>query len=295
MSNTPQNKSLYLPITENDKKWGIVCTTAGYQFVPPHTQYPIGAHPDLYNSIKKGRTLDEYQMVYITKGSGTFRSTHCKRTKISAGTVILLFPGEWHTYEPNPETGWDEFWVGFQGANITRRVEEGFFTPHKPIFNIGYSAGIESCYQEIIREAESEHTGFQVLLSSIVLHILGSIVFKVNNLQYGNAHLVDKIKEARSIMRNNLSSNPSSEEIADQLNLGYTWFRRAFKEYVGISPNQYQLLLKFNRAKELLTTTSDNISEIAYQLGFENVSQFSSFFSKREGISARDYRQKHNP
>ena len=42
--------------------------------------------------------------------------------------MILLFPGEWHSYYPDRETGWDEYWVGFRGIHIDKRVEKKFFT-----------------------------------------------------------------------------------------------------------------------------------------------------------------------
>ena len=45
--------------------------------------------------------------------------------------------------------------------------------------------------------------------------------------------------------------------------------------------------------RELLTTTDRTVSEIAAELGFENVSQFSAFFRQREKITATQYRSKY--
>ena len=65
-------------------------------------------------------------------------------------------------------------------------------------------------------------------------------------------------------MKENIEDPLSPEEIAARLGLGYSWFRRMFKEYTGVSPAQYQLQQKLLRAKELLTSTPLTISEIAY-------------------------------
>ena len=66
---------------------------------------PLSRHPEKYNfKPQTGRILNEYQLVYITKGSGYFSSQSCKSQKINAGTMILLFPGEWHSYYPDRET-----------------------------------------------------------------------------------------------------------------------------------------------------------------------------------------------
>ena len=68
---------------------------------------------------------------------------------------------------------------------------------------------------------------------------------------------------------------------------------RDSRAYVGIAPAQYQLQLRHNKARELLTTTDRTVSEIAAELGFENVSQFSAFFRQREKITATQYRSKY--
>ena len=99
----------------NTDKWGILCTTVGYQIVAPRCHYPLSIHPDNYNFKRYGRILHEYQFVYIVAGSGYFTSDSCATTKVSAGTIIMLFPGERHTYRPDANTGWTEYWVGFKG------------------------------------------------------------------------------------------------------------------------------------------------------------------------------------
>ena len=93
-------------------------------------------------------------------------------------------------------------------------------------------------------------------------------------------------------MKENINGSIALETIAAELGLGYTWFRRAFKEYTGISPAQYQLQMKQNRAKELLTNSNLNISEIAYELGFDSASHFCTFFKSREKFTPTEYREK---
>lgn len=283
----------YLAISARDEEWGIVVTTVGYQFIPPKGIYPSSKHPDSYNfKPQTGRILNEYQLVYITKGSGYFSSQSCKKQKIKAGTMILLFPGEWHSYYPDNETGWDEFWVGFRGMHIDRRVEKRFFTREEPLLHIGLSATIVELYHDILKYASQEKTGYQEMISSIVLHILGTVYYKQRNNSFTNTYVIDKINEARILMKENVENPMSAEEIASHLGLGYSWFRRMFKEYTGVSPAQYQLQQKLLRAKELLTSSSLNISEIAYSLKFENAGQFSTFFKKREGVTPSEFRER---
>lgn len=294
MVNLKKNDCLrYLTISATDEDWGIVVTTIGYQFIPPMGQYPLSPHPDNYNfKPQSGRILNEYQLVYITKGSGYFSSQSCKLQRVKAGTMILLFPGEWHSYYPDKEEGWDEYWVGFRGVNIDKRVEKRFFTKEEPLHQIGLSATLVGLYEDILKFAEQERSGYQQMISGIVLHILGSVHYKEKNNSFTNTYIIDKINEARILMKENLEHPLSPEEIAEKLGLGYSWFRRMFKEYTGVSPAQYQLQQRLLRAKELLTSTSKNISEIAYELNFENSGQFATFFKKKEGVTPSEFRER---
>jgi len=290
----PQEDLLrYLTISASDEEWGIVVSTVGYQFIPPKSKYPLSPHPADYDFLPQtGRILNEYQLVYITKGSGYFSSQSCKPQKIQAGTMILLFPGEWHSYYPDKETGWDEYWVGFRGMHIDRRVEKRFFCKEEPLYHIGLSATIVGLYNDIMKFASEERSGYQQMISSIVLQILGSVYYKNRNKSFTNTYVVDKINEARILMKEHIENPLSAEEVASRLGLGYSWFRRMFKEYTGVSPAQYQLQQRLLRAKELLTSSSLNISEIAYTLKFENAGQFSTFFKKKEGLTPSEFRER---
>lgn len=289
-----KNKLFYLSVGGNDEDWGIVVTTVGYQSILPQTHYPPVQHPDTHLfTPEKGRIIHEYQLVYITNGSGWFSSQHLKKKqRITAGMMILLFPGEWHSYAPDPKTGWNEYWVGFRGLHIDNRVKKGFFSPKDPLHHIGLNSSIFSLYEDIMRIAQEEKNSYQQMISSIVLSILGTVYYKSKNEQYTNSYIVDKINEARNIIKKNTENAVSQEEIAQKLGLGYSWYRRMFKEYTGVSPAQYHLQQKLMKAKELLTTTNKNISEIAYSLHFENVCQFSTFFKKKEGITPSDFRKR---
>ena len=294
MANQKKDLLKYLTINELDEKWGIVVTTAGYQFIPPQTPYPLSVHPEHYAfKPQTGRILNEYQLVYITKGNGYFSSQSCPKKRIKAGTMILLFPGEWHSYHPDIDTGWDEYWVGFRGPHIDKRVENGFFSCKEPLHHIGISSGIVSLYEEILRIAAEEKFGYQQMASSIVLHILGSMYYKEKNNSFTDRYVIDKINEARILMRD-FENMKTAEEIAREIGVGYSWFRRVFKEYTRVSPAQYQLQLRLLRAKELLTSSNMNISEIAYALKFENIGQFSTFFKHKEGITPSEFRERNH-
>ena len=291
MSEYNSNSLKYLTIGSNDEAWGLVATTVGKQSIAPHSNYPAMQHPTAYNFRRtNGRTLEEYQLIYITEGSGFFESQSVPRQRVVAGTVILLFPNEWHNYAPDEQSGWSEFWVGFKGVLADNLLSKGFISLREPLINIGPSNSLMALYRDAIRLAEKEAMSCQQLISGIVFHMLGHILYKQKNRTVGANYAEDIINEARQIMRESAHHALRAEDIAKSLGVGYSWFRQNFKRLTGSSPVQYISRLLMSRAKELLVTESCSIAEVAYMLGFENAGQFSTSFRKMECITPRQFR-----
>ena len=171
-------------------------------------------------------------------------------------------------------------------------MEKRFFSREEPIHHIGVSSTILNLYEDILRFAGEERSGYQQMISSIVLHILGVIYYKEKNNAFSDTYVVEKINQARLLMKEHVENPLRAEDIAMRLGLSYSWFRRMFKEYTGSSPAQYQAQQRLLRAKELLTTSQLSISEIAYALQFENAGQFSTFFRRRENVTPSEFRER---
>ena len=145
--------------------WGLTVSTVGYQHIAPGEAYPPKGHPQAYSfQAGRGRVLDEYQFVYISRGRGVFESKSLGQATVGEGDLFLLFPGEWHSYRPDETTGWDEYWIGFKGLNIDSRVSNGFFLPREPIFHVGLSEDIVQLYRNAIAIASEQSIGFQQML-----------------------------------------------------------------------------------------------------------------------------------
>lgn len=287
----------YLSLQPFDEKWGIVCTTIGFQEAKPHCPYPIQSHPKHYSFTTNGRVLDEYQLVYIIVGRGYFQSESSRGlVKVEPGTIIMLFPGERHLYYPDSEVGWQEFWVGFRGGadEMLDRTLAAFFSPTEPIFRIGVWENLVELYDRIIDYSKMDAIGVQQVIGGIIYHILGRLYYeKTSNMHRANKS-VEKINRAQILLRNNLSAHFSPVDIANQLNMSYSSLRMKFKAVTGVSMSHYQQQLKLSLAKKQLTSSTKNISEIAYETGFESVSRFCVFFRKQMGITASEFRAKNS-
>ena len=293
MNNNGLNSNINYPVTsEEDELWGLTVTTVGYQKIAENESYPPRDHPlGYYFNVDKGRILNEYQLLYITDGNGVFTYGNSKQSCfITEGKMFFLMPGVWHTYKPLENSGWNEYWIGFKGKIIQNIVDEGFFINRAPVFNIGLNERIIDLYLKAIEIANEERAGFQQALSGIVMHILGLMYYRDKTRDFEDVDLINKIDKAKVIMRESVYKNLTAEDISKQLNISYSGFRRAFKEYTGSSPTRYMLELKLNEAKLLLSTTNQPVKEISYVLNFENPDYFPIFFKKRTGLTPVEYR-----
>ena len=287
-------KSKDLLANERDALWGLTVSTVGYEDIARGESYPTKGHADgYYFNIEKGRILNEYQLLYNPEGEGEFESTHCPKTQLKPGDMFLLFPGEWHTYHPNPRTGWKSNWIGFKGKNMDDRVKAGFLSPEKPIYHVGYSAVIETLYKRAFEAAMEEAAYAQQMMAGLVNHLIGIMYSLERNIELNkNQQQVDMVSKARLRIRESLESDVTIQTIAEELGVSYSNFRKLFKEYTGLSPATYQQELRLLRAKELLTTTELSIKEIAYRLNFESPDYFSAKFKAKMGFKPSEIKMK---
>src|SRR5262245_165789 len=127
----------YFPVSRPDRDWGLFVTTIGEFRAPPNVSYPPSGHPEGYAfEWRDGRTLDVFTLVYISDGRGEFESRPRFSATIESGQVMLLFPGVWHRYRPDPELGWREHWIGFDGQIARSWLKHKFFSAKSPVLKI---------------------------------------------------------------------------------------------------------------------------------------------------------------
>lgn len=282
----------YLIVNERDKAFGLTVNTVGFQPIAPNTLYPSTDHPkSYYFNPQKGRILSEYQFVYISKGKGIFASESTKKVNVRKGQMLILFPGQWHSYRPLAETGWNEYYIGFEGDVIDKLVANGFISTQNQVLDVGTNEELMNLFSTAIKIAKEDKKSAQQYLSGIVFHILGMILSLSQNRNYDARDSTQVIERAKIIMRENLHKDIDVKGIASNLGKSYSWFRKFFKEYTGYAPAQYFQELKLRKAKELLTETNLPIKEIAYELNFSSIEYFLSFFKKRAKITPSEYRK----
>ncbi|WP_432734584.1 helix-turn-helix transcriptional regulator [Maridesulfovibrio sp. FT414] len=86
-----------------------------------------------------------------------------------------------------------------------------------------------------------------------------------------------------------LGSNLTLEDLSHEIGMSKFYFSRLFKEETGVSPYQFYLSRRLDKARHLLDEGRKSITEIAHQLNFSDQSHFSRVFRKKYGINPKAY------
>lgn len=281
----------YLNIGSIEERWGFYVTTVGYSKIDPNQNYPNEEHPPNHTlTWNKGRILNDYYMIFISKGEGIFESALTMPSQIKAGTCFFLYPDVWHRYKPNVKSGWEEYWIGFNGYYANQLMNQGFFNSQNPFIHVGLNNELLVLFRKLIETVRNGYTSYPQFIAGTTLQILGLVNAVSLHQEYDNDPLGKLIQKAKFLLQESLEETVDMEKLAREIPMGYSSFRKVFKRITGESPNQYHLNLRLNRAKDLLTTTALNINEVAYQTGFESVFYFSKLFKKKNGVSPKFYR-----
>ena len=281
----------YVNPGQEDKDWGLFLNCVGKACINPGVIYPPSTHPSgYYFSYENGRTLNEYQINYITGGEGVYENQGGK-FKISPGSLIFTRPGEWHRYRPKKSTGWVEHYVGFTGYIAHQMFGRPWFTQKNSIVEVGHREEILDTYYKIFDYALEEKPGYQQVVAGMIMKMLGFIVSFDKQKDFSGKRVEKIIQNACFTIRENVESDINFQSFAEENNIGYSYFRKMFKKYTGVPPVQYHLDLKILRAKEMLLYTDKSIKEISYDLGFQSIYYFSRIFKSKLGVSPSEIRK----
>ena len=206
--------------------------------------------------------------------------------------MLILFPGIWHRYSPDRKTGWVEHWIECRGKAFDRARAAKLLRPERPIIRLGLLPELLQCFEHCHTLAQRPSAQSQAMLSTLGLHML-SILQAAHHLQRSFRRPIDeKIQKAQLTIARRYHETILVEELAQELKVGYSYFRQVFKARTGLSPKQYQLQIRLHKAQDLLANTSRSVSEIAEILGFNTAFHLSTQFKNHVGLAPLTWRKR---
>src|ERR1700682_825853 len=119
--------------------------------------------------------------------------------------------------------------------------------------------------------------------------------FSIPRRQARSDRLMDRrIRRVTSVLDQQYKDPPSIEQLAGAVGLSASRLSHLFRNETGTSIQGYVLERRLVMAAMLIAQTDEQISQIAYRVGFGDVSNFNHSFKRRFGMSPREYRARHD-
>ena len=103
-----------------------------------------------------------------------------------------------------------------------------------------------------------------------------------------------RIRKVATALDQQYRDPPTIEQLADEIGLSASRLAHLFREEIGKSVQSYILERRLVMAAMLIVQTHERISQIAYSVGFGDVSNFNHAFKRRFEMSPRQYRKSHD-
>ncbi len=254
----------------------------------------IGFFPCVkYHYIQKDKGCDYAMLVYCTDGQGWYRVNGNTYT-VQANEYIIIPPDTPYAFGAENDNPWTIYWLHFQGSLAPnflpsypnpKRIQpeehsrlEDRIRLFEEIYNC-FSMGYSKEYM-----AYASLCLYQFLASFIYLEPYRSI----NRVPGKESSFTSKVIH---YMEENIRQNLTLEQLATYFKYSPSHFSLLFRKETGVSPINYFIRLKMQKACQYIELTDLKISDISTRLGFDEPAYFSRLFTKIMGLSPSEYRK----
>lgn len=250
---------------------------------------PIFGHLPVEEAEKYGLTHRKtyYFILFMLEGF-TSHSVDLQQFEISDNELLFILPHQIHKLPAN-NRGKNYFKIGFDENCLSFLPKQYpfFINPlnqQKIQFNPSAAARLKSIF-EILAELLSDTDAD----AELILAHLNSLLTEINAAYFSGTKIqidgkLSKYISFKQYVENNLSDQPSIQNIAEHLSLNTNSLYNLVKQYSGISPKEFitnRIILEAKR--RLYYSEIPSIKELAYELGFNDPEYFSRLFKKETG------------
>lgn len=261
---------------ESKKIQDLEVINIGYEDCPPGYGY--------------GPTLRPYHLIhFVTEGCGKLEIGQ-EEYSVHAGDAFFIPAEQVAYYEGSVSHPWTYSWIGFTGTrskNIARLLMKSSKEQY-----VLHGLEIDKYRQVIQKGAEIEEVSVAShYLANSVLYQVAALLYRELQKKENGEDSFTLADEVKSYLDSKYTEDLQMQEVAGAFHIHPNYMSQIFRDKYGISPKQYLMGMKLDKAKDMLITTDLPVLLIAASLGFADQLSFSRTFKGRVGISPTGYRR----
>lgn len=228
------------------------------------------------------------ELFYILRGKGKFQVGNTLFS-IKENDLIIVNSGIPHTESSDLTEPLEYIALGIDNLELQTPDNTGY-----SIHNFShYREELDTYLKALLREVRVQEDNYENICHNLFEILLMHIMRRTKE-DFAASTSKKATKECRFIeqyLKDHFKEDITLQDLSDLTFLNKYYLVHAFKNYKGMSPINYLILVRINEAKRLLETTNYSIAKIATLTGFSSQSYFSQTFRKMTDQTPKDYRK----
>lgn len=253
---------------------------------------PVGLDMEcLYHA--KRRIPRHYGIQYNHSGDVIFCKNDDKPLVVNGPWAFVTYPGtDYFDYGPVDNQPRFHAHICFVGPGVERYISRGLLPIQceEPLIKINHPERFLQTVTELVDMIQAP-----VLRHDRAVHKLEDLMLQLHEQEeyshQSSAYLKPVFEGIMAGVRHNPQKAWDFAQEASKAGLSMVHFRRLFKQFSGLPPQQFLIQCRLQAAAGLLTTSSYQINDIADRVGFDNEFYFSRLFKKKFNMSPLAYRR----
>ena len=189
---------------------------------------------------------------------------------------------------------WHTLWVHFYGPTA-RSYYETFMDQNagSPLILSDSPTKMSEIFEKLMRIYGTHSNSFQddIYASSLLTQLMVNCIRTTLGRNVFSRQREDYFVSIQNYLDSNYNENLNLDALAQQFSINKYYLQKQFKKKMGLSPNEYLTRVRLEKAKNLLRTTNETMTQIAQEVGY-TASYFDNVFKKYESVTPHIYRQR---
>lgn len=233
---------------------------------------------------------ENYVIHVVTGGRGRYKTANGEY-ELSGGSMFVIYPGEETVYSADDADPWSYMWIGFNGREAENVIREIGFLRESPVILINETEGIKAALERIL-EARQFTLAAAMKRSAAFYDILALMMEQSSNDSIFRDDPEDRyVSRAVEIISVSYAERVRIAEVADKLGINRSYLSSIFKRKMRMSPQEFLINLRLEKAAQMLRETKEPIGAIAAAVGYTDALAFSKAFKQKYDETPSDFRR----
>ncbi len=231
---------------------------------------------------------DHHRLYVILEGRGVFHLGG-KANEIAPGNLFLIGPGVPSSLKPHSGKTCSYFWIALRGRQVSGILSRAGLGKESPLRKDAPVRQMEVLYRKLVEACSSKVDGD--LRATAVLYDFFAVLISSGSESRPRSPKQGRLaRQAALWLEQNHARRITVGELVGLTGLNGKYFSRLFHKTHGVSPQQYLVQYRMERAKSLLKNPELSVSSVAHSVGYEDPLLFSRVFKKFKGQAPSFFR-----